>query len=301
MCGIAGLWYSKSPGESTLRKRSADMSRSLAHRGPDAEGLWAQAEQGLALVHRRLSILDLSEAGSQPMLSSCGRFVLNYNGECYNFAELRDELEKSGVHFRGHSDTEVIVEGCARWGIRKTIGRLNGMFAFAVWDRTERRLILARDRIGIKPLYYGWSHGVFWFGSELKAVRPVPELQPRLNLYALGLFFKYGYIPAPDCIFDGFKKLSAGHLLELSRPDEQADSACYWPAISKHRSGALQAFGGEREEAVHRARCTVRVQHDLERACTRLHRHRHLTRDGCLLRRGSRLPHRLKAGQTHQT
>jgi asparagine synthase (glutamine-hydrolysing) len=226
------------------------MGGALAHRGPDAEGSWFDVRSGLTLVHRRLSILDLSEAGSQPMRSSCGRFVLTYNGECYNFPELRRQLESEGCNFRGQSDTEIIVEGIARWGVRQTLGRLNGMFAFAVWDTVQRRLFLARDRIGIKPLYYGRSNGVFWFGSELKAARALPDLQLRLNLNALGLFFKFGYIPAPGCIFDGFQSLSAGHLLEMSEVKQQPEPICYWPLVKEVRNGSVGRFSGGADEAV---------------------------------------------------
>src|SRR4029077_8161716 len=137
----------------------------------DAEGVWVDAAAGLAFAHRRLSIIDLSETGKQPMHSHCGRYVMTYNGECYNFPEIRKLLHAEGCVFRGSSDTEVILEAFARWGLSQMLGRLNGMFAFAIWDKQKQELVLARDRLGIKPLYYGWAGSAFWFGSELKALR----------------------------------------------------------------------------------------------------------------------------------
>ena len=156
MCGIAGLVDLKRRyGPDELRSIASRMADSLSHRGPDDHGVWIDAEAGVAPGHTRLSIIDLSPAGAQPMVSSCGRFVLSYNGEVYNAPELRAELEAAGRQFRGHSDTEVMVEGFAVWGVRPTVERLIGMFAFAAWDRTTRTLMLARDRLGIKPLYWG--------------------------------------------------------------------------------------------------------------------------------------------------
>jgi asparagine synthase (glutamine-hydrolysing) len=160
MCGIAGFVdFERRSGPNELRAIAALMAEGLRHRGPDDQGVWIDAEAGVALGHTRLAIIDLSPAGTQPMLSSCGRFVLSYNGEVYNAPELRTELESAGLTFRGHSDTEVIVEGLRVWGVRDTIERLIGMFAFAVWDCHTRKLTLVRDRLGIKPLYWARSNG----------------------------------------------------------------------------------------------------------------------------------------------
>ncbi len=160
MCGIAGFVdVLRRSGPDDLNAIASRMALSLSHRGPDDQGVWIDPEAGVALGHTRLAIIDLSPAGAQPMVSSCGRFVLSYNGEVYNAPELRAELEAEGRKFRGHSDTEVMVEGFAVWGVRQTVERLIGMFAFAAWDRSTRALTLARDRLGIKPLYWGHADG----------------------------------------------------------------------------------------------------------------------------------------------
>ncbi len=179
MCGIAGfLDLERRAGSQELDALGRAMAAMLHHRGPDAEGVWSDAEAGIVLGHRRLSIVDLSAAGAQPMVSSCGRCVISYNGEIYNAAELRPELEAKGRRFKGHSDTEVLVEAVAEWGLRESVERLIGMFAFAVWDRSTRRLSLVRDRLGIKPLYYGRRNGRVIFASELKAFEALPDWRP---------------------------------------------------------------------------------------------------------------------------
>src|SRR5690606_34028827 len=174
------------------------------------------AEAGLVLSHRRLAILDLSPAGHQPMASSDGRWQLAYNGEVYNHAELRTELAALGVAFRGHSDTEVLLEAIARWGVDAALARANGMFAFAAWDTQARELWLARDRVGKKPLYYGWcGDGSFVFGSELAALRAHPALKVEVDPDALALLLRFDYIPAPHAILRGVHKLGAGRLLRI--------------------------------------------------------------------------------------
>jgi asparagine synthase (glutamine-hydrolysing) len=203
------------------------MVDTLRHRGPDANGVWTDAEAGVALGHTRLSIIDLSPAGAQPMVSSCGRFVLSYNGEVYNAPELRAELEARGRKFRGHSDTEVMVEGFAVWGVRETVERLIGMFAFAAWDRSSRTLTLGRDRLGIKPLYWGHVDGAFVFASELKALRTVPGWRGEIDRNALAAFLRYGYVPAPMSIYAGIEKLAPGTLL-LCGEDGKIARASYW-------------------------------------------------------------------------
>ena len=225
------------------------MGGAMSHRGPDAEGIWIDAPRGLALTHRRLSILDLTEAGAQPMHSHCGRYVIIYNGECYNFSELRDQLIAAGCKFRGGSDTEVIVESCARYGMRKTLEHLNGMFAIAVYDKQTGELTLARDRVGIKPLFYGWFGGTFWFGSELKALRALKEFKHELNLDSIGQFLKYGYIPAPHSVFKGIYKLPAAHMLTMKSASEKASSECYWPLVRDFGRSGAHAFKGTYEEA----------------------------------------------------
>jgi asparagine synthase (glutamine-hydrolysing) len=175
MCGVAGFVDRHSRLCVDNREHiAAAMATSLRHRGPDHAGVWTDTDAGVALAHRRLAVIDLSAAGDQPMTSSCGRCVLTYNGEIYNHVELRAELKTLGRAFRGHSDSEVLVEACATWGVEATLKRLIGMFAFAVWDRGAHTLTLARDRLGLKPLFWGQFGALFLFGSELKALRAHP-------------------------------------------------------------------------------------------------------------------------------
>ena len=184
MCGVVGYWsYNKAYVD---EKRVAGMANLLTHRGPDDAGVWTDAGAGIALGHRRLSILDLTPAGHQPMVSACGRFVLAYNGEVYNHRDLRAELENLGHSpcWRGSSDTETLLAALAYWGVEEALEKLNGMFAFALWDRWERKLTLARDRLGEKPLYYGRVGDIFLFGSELKALREFHHWQPEVDRQA---------------------------------------------------------------------------------------------------------------------
>jgi len=228
MCGIAGLLDLKRRfGPDELRNAASRMAVSLSHRGPDDQGVWVNAETGVALGHTRLAIIDLSPAGAQPMMSSCGRFVLSYNGEVYNAPELRSVLQGMGRRFRGHSDTEVIVEGFAVWGARPTIERLIGMFALAAWDRVTRKLTLARDRLGIKPLYWGYANGSLVFASELKALKAVRGWQSEIDRDALAAFLRYGYVPTPMSIYRGIKKLAPGTLLECGQTGEITHDT-YW-------------------------------------------------------------------------
>ena len=216
MCGIAGFLDPKRrSGDSELRALAAGMAGALRHRGPDDSGVWVNAEAGVALGHARLSIIDLSAAGAQPMLSASGRFVLSYNGEVYNAGELRAELEQKGHCFRGHSDTEVLVEGFAAWGVRATVERLIGMFAFAVFDKATSTLTLGRDRLGIKPLYWGRANGRVVFASELKALATLPDFAPAIDRQALAAYLCTGYVPAPTSIYVGVEKLTPGTLLHI--------------------------------------------------------------------------------------
>ncbi len=225
MCGITGFIDPRAAAE--LEPRCAEMVATLHHRGPDDRGVWCDGEAGVALGHARLSIVDLSPLGHQPMVSADGRWVIAYNGEVYNFAELRRELEGQGARFRGHSDTEVIVEACAAWGVEATVRRLIGMFAIALWDRAERSLHLVRDRLGIKPLYWGRFGDLLLFGSELKALRAHPGWRPEVDREALHGFMRHGYVPAPLSIYCGVHKLPPGHILRL-RPGGELHLERYW-------------------------------------------------------------------------
>lgn len=216
MCGIAGFLDQRATiapeGLESLARR---MAVKLTHRGPDDDGVWTDARAGIALAHRRLSILDLSPAGHQPMVSADGRYVLAFNGEVFNHAGLRAQLADKNIRYRGHSDTEALLEAMAHWGIEQAVQRSIGMFALAVWDRAERTLTLGRDRLGIKPLYYGTSGGTFLFASELKAIRAHPAFDASIDRNALALFTQHGYIPGPLTIYRGFHKLPPGTLLTI--------------------------------------------------------------------------------------
>ena len=247
MCGIAGF-VAASPiagGDSeTIAER---MAASLSHRGPDDQGIWRDDEAGAVLVHRRLSIIDLSPAGHQPMVSADGRFIVTYNGEIYNYQPIASELAASGHKFRGHSDTEVMVESFAVNGIEPTLKRLIGMFAIALWDRRERTLTLIRDRLGIKPLYWAKFGNLFLFGSELKALRAHPGWTPRIDRNAVAAFMRHNYIPAPHSVYEGVHKLEPGAVLTLPWQGEPKISR-FWDARAVARGGMLRPLEGSDAE-----------------------------------------------------
>src|SRR5919107_955787 len=217
MCGITGFFDpGRRAGDDASTATVLRMADTLRHRGPDDRGAWADAESGLALGFRRLAIVDLSAEGHQPMVSASGRYILAFNGEVYNHADLRRELLASGAApFRGQSDTEVMLAAFERWGPDRALGRFVGMFAFALWDRRERILRLARDRIGEKPLYYGWAGGGLVFGSELKALRAYPGFSAEVDRESLALYMRLGYVPAPHSIYLGIRKLPPGTSLSI--------------------------------------------------------------------------------------
>jgi len=248
MCGIAGfLDLERRSGSQELDALGRAMAATLHHRGPDADGVWSDAEAGIVLGHRRLSIVDLSVAGAQPMVSSCGRCVVSYNGEIYNAADLRPELEAKGRRFKGHSDTEVLVEAIAEWGLRESVERLIGMFAFALWDRPTRRLSLVRDRLGIKPLYYGRQNGRFIFASELKAFEVLPDWQPKLNQDALAAYMRLAYVPSPHAIYRDIYKLEPGHIAVTDAGGSIETSAFWSVAAAAERGKAEQLDIGDAE------------------------------------------------------
>lgn len=218
MCGIAGIYrFGTGVNAQKLQSTIDTMTDTLVHRGPDSRGTWIDAEAGVGLGHRRLAIRDLSPTGHQPMVSSCGRYVIIYNGEVYSHQEIGRDLENAGRSLRGSSDTEVILEACAEWGVEPTVQRLIGMFAFALFDRKEREIYLVRDRLGIKPLYWGVFNGLLLFGSELKALRAADGWEPRIDRNALSAFMRHNYIPAPHSIYQGVQKLEPGCMLRLTR------------------------------------------------------------------------------------
>jgi asparagine synthase (glutamine-hydrolysing) len=216
------------------------MTDAIKHRGPDDEGQWLDSEAGVALGARRLSILDLSPEGHQPMVSQSGRWVVAFNGEIYNFRELRAIVESSGVRLRGHSDTEIMLASFERWGVRSAVERFAGMFAFALWDRAERALHLVRDRLGEKPLYAGWVGDVFLFGSELKALCAHPAWHGEVDRGAVALFLRHGYVPQPWSIYHGIRKVPPGAILTLTARDMRQAPAekRYWSARAIAEEGA---------------------------------------------------------------
>ena len=239
MCGIAGFISSALPdGAGSILARMTD---AIAHRGPDDCGAWLDTAAGVALGHRRLSIIDLSAAGHQPMVSASGRYVIVYNGEIYNFRDLRAELETIGAapEWRGHSDTEVMLAAIDRWGVRSAVERLNGMFAFALWDRQAQTLTLARDRLGEKPLYYGRMGEAFLFGSELKALTCHPAFERNVDRDALALYLRHNYVPAPQSIWRGILKLPPGHILEVRDQGRSVgEPIAYWDLRAVAEAGA---------------------------------------------------------------
>jgi asparagine synthase (glutamine-hydrolysing) len=254
MCGIAGYLNGEAPGSPAaeddflLRK----MGQAIAHRGPDDSGVWVDANAGIGLVQQRLSIIDLSSAGHQPMPSASGRYVVVFNGEIYNYRELRADLEQraGGIVWRGHSDTEALLLGFEVWGVVPTIERCIGMFAFALWDRQARTLTIGRDRLGEKPLYYGWQGQTFLFGSELKALKAHPAFHAGVNRDAIALLMRHNYIPAPHSIYVGIAKLPPGCLLTVSTQQRDAKMQPYWSALQVIADGKARPFIGSASDAV---------------------------------------------------
>ncbi|MAT50397.1 MAG: asparagine synthase (glutamine-hydrolyzing) [Porticoccaceae bacterium] len=245
MCGVAGFWGRNIPNTVVAE----NMARRIESRGPDDAGIWTHEAVGLALAHRRLSILDLSPAGHQPMHSPCGRYVLVYNGEIYNHQDLREELEPEGGAFdwRGHSDTETLLAALRHWGVQGALERINGMFAFALWDASERALFLARDRMGEKPLYYGRSGDTFLFGSELKALIAHPDWQGVVDRDALALYMRHNYVPAPWSIYRNIFKLPPAHFVAIRDGGRDVgEPVCYWDLGQVAEQG-LAAAAGEAE------------------------------------------------------
>ncbi|MBU3967371.1 MAG: asparagine synthase (glutamine-hydrolyzing) [Euryarchaeota archaeon] len=252
MCGITGFLGLDNQKGNLLETTVKHMADTLDHRGPDDNGVWVDTETGIALGHRRLSIVDLSSTGHQPMHSACGRYVIVFNGEIYNFKTLRQELESLGHKFRGHSDTEVMLTAISQWGLEAAVKCFNGMFAFALWDKQEHRLHLARDRLGEKPLYYGWMGKMFLFGSELKALCAHPDFKKEINRDVLALYLRHNYVPSPYSIYKGINKLQPGTILTLNRSDSTSTPAPlpYWSAREVAEHGITRSFTGSADEAV---------------------------------------------------
>lgn len=250
MCGIAGFLTSQPVAGVPALLRA--MGEAIAARGPDDADTWNDDQAGIGLSHRRLAVVDLTAAGHQPMASPGGRYVLIFNGEVYNHAELRAQLsarDPSAV-WRGHSDTETLLAGIEAWGLEDTLGRAVGMFAFALWDKAQRVLTLCRDRLGEKPMYYGWQGGTFLFGSDLKALRVHPAFSAEVDRGALVLFMRHNYVPAPYSIYRGISKLPPGCLLRVSLGSRDAPPQPYWSAVAAAVEGVRRPFEGTAGEAV---------------------------------------------------
>jgi len=251
MCGFAGIMTTTPLRRDSLAQIVETMSAKVAHRGPDDKGCWTDPAVGVAFGFRRLAIIDLSAQGHQPMHSASGWYTLVFNGEIYNYRQIRDVLEAEGCHFQGHSDTEVICAAFERWGIQQSVRKFIGMFAIAVWDAKARRLSLIRDRLGIKPLFYYHRPGILTFGSELKALVAGPEFDSTLDEAALGAYLRYLYVPAPKTIYRYARKLLPGHILSIGSVAESLpQSAPYWSLEDAYRLGAQNRFDGSDAEAV---------------------------------------------------
>lgn len=253
MCGLAGfvswLRFPADASESAVR-----MAGAIAHRGPDDAGVWCDAEAGVVLAHRRLAVLDLTPAGHQPMRSACGRYVIIFNGEIYNHLELRHELSRAALlptdGWRGHADTETLLQAFVAWGVAETLRRCVGMFAFALWDRDTRLLTLARDRLGEKPLYYGWQGQVFLFASELKALQANPAFRSEIDREALALYMRHNCIPAPYSVWSGIYKLVPGTMLTLRHGETDPQTNSYWSIHEIAERGEREPFMGTDAEAM---------------------------------------------------
>jgi len=257
MCGLIGFTRNIKVCHSDENEVAEKMCAAITHRGPDSEGIWWDESAPLVLGHRRLSILDLSPAGHQPMLSVCGRYVIAFNGEVYNHLALREQLAQKGEapNWRGHSDTESLLACFAVWGLEKTLQASVGMFAIAVWDKQEQVLTLARDRMGEKPLYWGWCDDVLLFGSELKALKAHPAFNAEIDRNALTLLLRHCYIPAPYSIYKGIQKLLPGHWVSVSlggpvATAKSAEPVAYWRMNDAVEQGLANPFSGSAEAAV---------------------------------------------------
>jgi asparagine synthase (glutamine-hydrolysing) len=247
MCGIAGIFVLNEGADAThLHACAQKMGDALLTRGPDSGGVWVDAAKGLALSHRRLSIIDVSPEGHQPMVSASGRYVVSYNGEIYNYQELRAQLS---YPYRGHSDTEVLLAAIEAWGIEKALKTINGMFAIALWDKETQTLTLARDRMVEKPLYYGWVENNFVFASELKALKTLSEWKPTINRDALNLLIRYSYIQAPHSIYEHIYKLPSAHYVQIQKGQIELQTKSYWSLEDVVQQGLNQRLTCSSTEA----------------------------------------------------
>ncbi|OGI10774.1 MAG: asparagine synthase (glutamine-hydrolyzing) [Candidatus Margulisbacteria bacterium GWF2_35_9] len=262
MCGITGFWQLNKFSPKTAKTIAKKMADKIQHRGPDDSGVWIDEKVGIALAHRRLSILDLSAFGHQPMVSPSGRYVIVFNGEIYNYLEIR-KLLKSDYLWNGHSDTETLLVAFEEWGIEETLKKTVGMFAIALWDKEEQTLTLARDRIGEKPLYYGFQNNTFMFASELKALKAHPDFIGEIDRDVICLYLRHCYIPAPYSIYKGIKKLLPGTYITFTREtlsfrrgcsegagEAEVEAIPYWTLSDTVQKGITHPFFGSETEAI---------------------------------------------------
>ena len=249
MCGVTGFWDPKAQ----YQKKQAielghQMALSIEARGPDSSDVWVEEDLGVVLAHRRLAIQDLSPHGHQPMHSPSQRFTTVYNGEIYNGPDLQKELVKKGYKFRGHSDTEVMLAAFEEWGIASSLEKFIGMFAIVLWDHKDKKLFLIRDRLGIKPLYWGWQKGVLFFGSQMKSFRSHPSFDGVISKEALTSFFRFSYVPAPQTIYEGLKKVEPGVIVSVDCKGDVQQSA-YWSMESVYKHADQNPYVGSVQEA----------------------------------------------------
>jgi asparagine synthase (glutamine-hydrolysing) len=282
MCGFTGFVTMNANSLANAEALATDMADTIQHRGPNDSGVWVDVDSGVAIAHRRLSILDLSPAGHQPMISAMGRYVIAFNGEIYNHLQIRHELEMcqiplalneqggGNVNWRGHSDTETLLAGFEAWGIEATLKKTVGMFAIALWDRKEKMLTLARDRMGEKPLYYGFQNNTFLFGSELKALRAHPDFLGEIDRDVLCLYLRHGYIPAPYSIYKGIQKLLPGTYLNMRLVDDTSSQApipkTFWCLADAVDQAGAASFNGDDAEAIRALDIQLRQSIDLQMA-----------------------------------
>jgi len=253
MCGINGFLTSTKTDEFDLYNILVDSTDKLRHRGPDSSGTWVDSDSGIYLGHRRLSILDLTSSGAQPMISNLGYHIMCLNGEIYNHLDLRIELEANidyKIQWKGSSDTETLINCFELWGVETTLKKAKGMFAIALWNRKTNELIIARDRFGEKPLFYGWHKNTFFFSSELKSIKENPLFEAKINRYSLGLYLKHAYVPSPHSIYEDIFKLSPGCFLTTSLKSKKCAQSVYWSSLDSMKYHYENPYRGSRDEAV---------------------------------------------------
>ena len=249
MCGFVGLLKNRICDSDIHYLR--EMSRSIKHRGPDSSGLWSD-NTNIGISHQRLSIIDLTPSGYQPMISKSGRYVLAFNGEIYNHRFIKRELNSAfmNIEWKGTSDTEILLTAIDKWGLYKSLNKITGMFAFSLWDKKEKLLYLARDRIGEKPIYYGWQKDTFLFGSDIQGIKSHPSFENKIDSNSLSLMLRFNYVPSPNSIYKNLKKLEPGSFLQVSIVKRDIQKKNYWSAAKTANNNLSNLFSGSELEAI---------------------------------------------------